>query len=432
MALGGVTLSYGLRNGLSSLKTTNDAINIANLRLSTGKRVNSPLDNAVAYFTSQGLTSRAKSMSLVSDNIGLSLRTFEAANKSLESIKTLLDAAAGQLRQAQQSSGTNVKIVSAQAFVDASGNADPSKVITGGTGANDLTTLDNFTIAMSAGVTLAATAIGAVAAGTTVQNYIDAINNNVSFNPAGIAPRVRAYQNEAGNIVIESVRSDVNVVFNQTANGGTANVLTSTWSIKGDPNKTFTVTGAAGAQTTSVVSAANNATRAAIAAGFRTTLDQITALSRDAGYNGTNLLDGDTLKTNFNVEGTTSLITKGVTANANYFGFVTDSLSAFTGDSVYGFQSDREIRQALDKVTAATDSLTALQSQFSQNLSIINMRKDFTASMIKTLDEGGDDLVTADINAEGAALTALQTRQALAVQALALASQSDQAILRLF
>ena len=60
------------------------------------------------------------------------------------------------------------------------------------------------------------------------------------------------------------------------------------------------------------------------------------------------------------------------------------------------------------------------------------MRQDFTASLIKTLDEGADDLVAADINAEATNLTALQTRQAIAVQALALASQSDQAILRLF
>ena len=45
---------------------------------------------------------------------------------------------------------------------------------------------------------------------------------------------------------------------------------------------------------------------------------------------------------------------------------------------------------------------------------------------------GADNLVVADLNEEGANLLALQTRQQLSTQALSLASQSDQAILRLF
>ncbi|HEX2508895.1 MAG TPA: flagellin, partial [Microvirga sp.] len=59
-------------------------------------------------------------------------------------------------------------------------------------------------------------------------------------------------------------------------------------------------------------------------------------------------------------------------------------------------------------------------------------RQDFTKTTILTLNAGSDLLVLADGNEEGANLLALQTRQQLSTQALSLASQTDQAVLRLF
>jgi flagellin-like hook-associated protein FlgL len=52
--------------------------------------------------------------------------------------------------------------------------------------------------------------------------------------------------------------------------------------------------------------------------------------------------------------------------------------------------------------------------------------------MINTLKGGADGLTLADQNEEAANLLALQTRQQLGVQALSLANQSQQGILRLF
>ena len=59
-------------------------------------------------------------------------------------------------------------------------------------------------------------------------------------------------------------------------------------------------------------------------------------------------------------------------------------------------------------------------------------RQDFTKSMINTLQTGADNLVLADTNEEAANMLALQTRQQLSQTALSLASQADQAVLRLF
>ena len=66
------------------------------------------------------------------------------------------------------------------------------------------------------------------------------------------------------------------------------------------------------------------------------------------------------------------------------------------------------------------------------DLSVIQTREGFTQNMINTLSEGADKLTVADQNEEGAKLLALQTRQQLGVTSLSLASQSQQAILRLF
>ena len=62
----------------------------------------------------------------------------------------------------------------------------------------------------------------------------------------------------------------------------------------------------------------------------------------------------------------------------------------------------------------------------------MEIRTEFTKQMINTLETGADNLVLADTNEEGANMLALQTRQQLSTTALSLASQADQAVLRLF
>ena len=56
-------------------------------------------------------------------------------------------------------------------------------------------------------------------------------------------------------------------------------------------------------------------------------------------------------------------------------------------------------------------------------------RQDFTDKMIATLKIGGDNLTLADMNEEGANMLMLQTRQALGIQSLSMASQSAQQVL---
>ena len=63
------------------------------------------------------------------------------------------------------------------------------------------------------------------------------------------------------------------------------------------------------------------------------------------------------------------------------------------------------------------------------NLSIVQIRQDFSKNLINVLQTGSSNL--ADTNEEAANSQALATRQSIAVSALSLANQSQQSVLQL-
>jgi flagellin-like hook-associated protein FlgL len=94
--------------------------------------------------------------------------------------------------------------------------------------------------------------------------------------------------------------------------------------------------------------------------------------------------------------------------------------------------ADADITAALDDVNAALTTLRTQAATFGTSLTVVQAREDFTKNLVATLQEGSAKLTLADINEESANLLALQTRQALSVTALSMASQAEQAVLRLF
>ena len=83
-------------------------------------------------------------------------------------------------------------------------------------------------------------------------------------------------------------------------------------------------------------------------------------------------------------------------------------------------------------LTSASGTLRSQASAFGSNLSIVQIRQDFSKNLINVLQTGSSNLTLADTNEEAANLLALQTRQQLSSTALSMASQADQAVLRLF
>jgi len=59
MALNSITLTSGMRQNLFALQQTQTLMETTQQRLSTGKRVNSALDDPINFFAAQGHTQRA-------------------------------------------------------------------------------------------------------------------------------------------------------------------------------------------------------------------------------------------------------------------------------------------------------------------------------------------------------------------------------------
>ena len=153
---------------------------------------------------------------------------------------------------------------------------------------------------------------------------------------------------------------------------------------------------------------------------IRTQIDQ---LAGDAGFNGTNLLDGDDLTVTLNESGTSSTTVTGVTD---------DSTGLSVAAAANNWADTAAITAASADLTAALATLRSQAQTLGSNLSVVQIRQEFTKATISTLQAGSAALTLADSNQEGANLLALQTRQQLSTTALSLASQADQNVLRLF
>jgi flagellin len=373
-----IILSSAVRANLTSLQSTADLIGQTQERLSTGKKVNSALDNPLSYFTSQSLSNRANQLNNLLDSVGQGVQTIDAANNGITSITKLVQSAQAIAQQAQQSASTTATDVG---------------TVSGLTGSTAFTATSGKTISISDGTTTATYTLAAT--GNTVQGLLDAVNNTAGLN-------VKAELSSDGSIQLEATGTNTIVV------GGTA---------------TGTDVSQFGLAAGTTAAGTANSTRSSLASQYNNLLTQIDQLAGDSGYNGINLLAGDSLKVTFNEQGTSSLSVSGVKDTSAGLG-----VTAATN----GFQTGSDVNAALTNLSNALTTLQSQSANFGSQLSVVQTRQDFTKSMINTLQTGSDNLVLADTNAEGANLLALQTQQSLATTSLSLAAQASQNVLKLF
>ena len=184
---------------------------------------------------------------------------------------------------------------------------------------------------------------------------------------------------------------------------------------------------------------------------FTTVLSQIYQLTEDTSYQGTNLLNNTSseITVTFGIRTASRLTVGGVdlnnTAN-NVNGLFTNFIfssrgntiltNIFTGDGFTLIGSNNSNIAIVDNSIARIDNaLTRARtviSSFSNDVSILQSRLEFTENYVDQLNQGAEGLVRADLNEEGANLVALQTSQQLGIQALSLAGQQQQAVLGLF
>src|SRR6266481_7473695 len=97
-----IALSPSVRQNLLSLQSTAELLATTQIRLSTGKKVNTALDNPTNYFTAAGLDNRANDISNLLDGIGNGVQVLQAANAGLTSLQKLVDTAKSVATQVLQ------------------------------------------------------------------------------------------------------------------------------------------------------------------------------------------------------------------------------------------------------------------------------------------------------------------------------------------
>lgn len=85
-----VVLSSALRNTLNSINRAQATLDNTSLRLATGKRINSAIDNPNNFFLSEALDNRANDFNRLMDGIGQSIRTIQEGLLGLEALERFI------------------------------------------------------------------------------------------------------------------------------------------------------------------------------------------------------------------------------------------------------------------------------------------------------------------------------------------------------
>ncbi len=116
MAVNDISLTSGMRNNLLSLQSTSAKIATTQQRLSTGKKVNSALDNPTNYFASQSHLERANDLSNRKDGMAEAVQLVKAADAGITGITSLIESAKGVASSAAATSSATDRANYASTF----------------------------------------------------------------------------------------------------------------------------------------------------------------------------------------------------------------------------------------------------------------------------------------------------------------------------
>jgi flagellin-like hook-associated protein FlgL len=386
--MSGIVLSAAVRQNLLSLQSTAELLSTTQNRLASGKKVNTALDNPTNFFTAQGLDNRASDINNLLDAIGNGVQVLQAANTGITSLQKLVDTARSIANQVLQTTvGYSPK------------STVSSSAALGGTAAN---LVDGVTIKAGDVLTIAATG------GGTPTSITFGANESLDQLNAALGPNNLSAGLDANNKLVITTLNDA----------ASKTIGAVTYTNTGGGTVTF------GAVNPPIADVNSQVTRANLVAQYNNIIAQITTTSQDASFNGINLLNGDDLKLTFNETGKSTLNIRGVTYDAAGLGLA--PLTAGTD-----FLDNDSAKAVIAKISLASDVLRSEASSLGSNLSIVQIRQDFSKNLIIVLQTGSANLTLADSNEEAANSQALSTRQSIAVSALALSNQSQQSVLKL-
>jgi flagellin-like hook-associated protein FlgL len=359
-------------------------------RLANGKRVNSAIDNASAYYTAQSLSNRASDLSALMDSMGQAISTIKAANEGIESVTSFVEQAKAVATSAVDTTDSESRKSYAKQFNSIIEQLDKLAADSGYKGinllqGNDLTVI--FNEARDNKLDIKGVDVTAHDLGLDAQDWDVEANETVIEKKAAIKTAQDAY---------DAVKADGVATTEFTANANIDNTGKVTAAIAGGTKVLY------------------GGKYYVVKDGGAAADDTFTEKATEWHLSG----DGKVYET-AEKAGKYAAI---AAAETQYNTAVDNAKKAIT----------TAINGVIENATKAINTLRSYASDFGTNYSIVQNRQSFTENLINVLEEGADNLVLADMNEESANMLALQTRQQLAINSLSLASQAAQSVLKLF
>jgi flagellin len=107
MAMANITLTSGMRQNLFSLQGTAKSMDLTQNRLSSGKKVNSALDDPIAFFAAQGHTQRSNDLAIRKDEMSEAIQTIKAADNGISAVLDLIASAKSLAQSALANQNTS-------------------------------------------------------------------------------------------------------------------------------------------------------------------------------------------------------------------------------------------------------------------------------------------------------------------------------------
>lgn len=404
-----VTLGAATRQNLTSIQSTAQLRGRTQTRLSTGMKVSSAVDDAVAYFQGRALGDRAKDLMEVKDGMVGAVGVVKAAVTALESVEKLLSQMKGIALAAK---GEPDALARHRLYLQYSEIRDQMDALVGDSYYNGSNLIGNPANDLS--VPLSPTGVTPVAKldipGITITAAslgVDPQTTDVSYASYNSTPAVKTAFDNWASSMLAGTSGGNSMATNTTVSGmGVYKVLAAngTWSL---------FSGADGVAHFDVVE--NDVAMTA------TMQNKAVASLQD--FMTTGGTSGDT------VDDIASGNPDAAFTTANYPS-LTVSLLNDPWENATHYQDNIDIHIAA--VDAAITTVRSTMSKLGGNLALLQVRSQFNENMATVATEGAAKLTNADLNEEGANMVALQTRAQLGLQALSFGGQSDKAVLELF
>jgi flagellin len=443
MSLFSVNTNLGALAALQSLDATQQALTLAQNEVSTGQAVAQSSDNPAIYSIANTINANIAGLTSVSASLNFGAQIISTASSAITNIYSVLSS----LQQTVTDSGTTgfnqttlqAAVTSDLALINQYAEQSTFNGVNLLTTSNDTAvTANNFSLNVVQGVGGSVYTIGnqATALDGSASTLTDALGitglnviNNSTSTQANIGGVEVAFDSSlsVGSFAPASslntspaATTDASI---QITTGTGANVHTYAFEFTDD-----------GATTAIPLQTVQNSSTTVVAVHINSTEDStnqiIGSLVNALRDNGFGVVQ--------NTDGSLNIVGSGV--QSAQFGTVSDG--SFTSTSGSSLTADSSSGVNIGTLSSTAALVTTVQSAVANaNVIAANLGsatdqltgiQNFTSALSTALTEGVGALTDADLAAESAKLTSLQTKQQLATQSLSIANKQPQTLLTLF